>query len=132
LITSGHLGAVTKEEHWVALIFDMTQPGGIIRYGDSFGAPIPTELLSACRWWLSQHTAAEIRLEDLPIGKQKDGFSCGMLVDNAHQHFVDPSVSLTAPGEYVDARLEIFNKACARSLEQVSRYLLTFHSNLLT
>ncbi|KAJ7864094.1 hypothetical protein B0H14DRAFT_3605365 [Mycena olivaceomarginata] len=59
----------------------------------------------------------------LPIGKQEDGFSCGMLVDNAHQHFVDPSISLAAPGEYVEARLEIFNKACARILEQASQSL---------
>jgi hypothetical protein len=74
-------------------------------------------LLSACHWWLRQHKAGEIGLENLPIGKQEDGFSCGILVDNTHQHFVDPSISLAAPGEYVEAGPEIFNKACVRSLE---------------
>ncbi|KAJ7864095.1 hypothetical protein B0H14DRAFT_3605367 [Mycena olivaceomarginata] len=43
LVTSSHLGDVANEAHWVALIFGMTQPGGIIRYGDSLGAPIPAE-----------------------------------------------------------------------------------------
>jgi hypothetical protein len=57
------------------------------------------------------------------MGQQEDGFSCGMLVDNAHQHFVDPSIPLTKPREFVNSRLEVFNKACTRSLEQVFRFI---------
>ncbi|KAJ7805505.1 hypothetical protein B0H14DRAFT_2611277 [Mycena olivaceomarginata] len=67
LITSGHLGPITDEPHWVAVIFDMTQPEGVVRYGDSFGNKIPEELAAACRWWLNQHTSEDLELTDLPI-----------------------------------------------------------------
>ncbi|KAJ7676615.1 hypothetical protein DFH06DRAFT_976905 [Mycena polygramma] len=124
LITSGHLGDITDEPHWVAVIFDMSQPAGVVRYGDSFGGEIPEELADACRWWLNQHISADIGLVDLPIAHQEDGFSCSMLVDNAQQHFVDPSIPLADPAQFANARLEVFNKICVRSLEQVSRIYL--------
>ncbi|KAJ7794834.1 hypothetical protein B0H14DRAFT_3556186 [Mycena olivaceomarginata] len=104
LITSGHLGLITDELHWVAVVFDMTQPVGLVRYGDSFGGEIPEELAAACH---------------LPIALQEDGYSCGILVDNAQQHFVDPSVPLLGSAKFLDARLEVFNKLCVRALEQL-------------
>ncbi|KAJ7861757.1 hypothetical protein B0H13DRAFT_2567768 [Mycena leptocephala] len=116
LITSGHLGPITDEPHWVSIVFDMTQPDGVLRYGDSFGAE---ELAAASRWWLNQHTTAKLELAKLPIAPQEDGFSCGILVDNAQQHFVDPSVPLLETAKFMDARLEVFNKICTRALEQV-------------
>ncbi|KAJ7704108.1 hypothetical protein B0H17DRAFT_1194016 [Mycena rosella] len=79
LITLAYLGEVMNEPHWVALVFDMTQPEDILRFSDSFGP-------------------SKIALADLPIGDQEDGFSCGMLL--------------------VNARLEMFNRICARRLEQ--------------
>jgi hypothetical protein len=51
LITSGHLGLITDELHWVAVVFDMTQPVGVVRYGNSFGGEIPEELAAVCHWW---------------------------------------------------------------------------------
>ncbi|KAF8179095.1 hypothetical protein K438DRAFT_2177935, partial [Mycena galopus ATCC 62051] len=48
LITSGHLGSVTNEPHWVAVFDCCDKP--VVRYGDSLNAPIPEELLAACRW----------------------------------------------------------------------------------
>ncbi|KAJ7779365.1 hypothetical protein DFH07DRAFT_730171, partial [Mycena maculata] len=131
LITSTHLGEITDEPHWVTLIFDMTQPNGVIRYGDSFGTPIPETLLAACHWWMGQHTATNVGLEDLPIATQQDGFSCGLLVDNSQQHFVDSSIPLTDSAEFVNSRLEAFNKISARGLEQVPATLL-LHIILLT
>ncbi|KAJ7881737.1 hypothetical protein B0H14DRAFT_3759288 [Mycena olivaceomarginata] len=119
LITSGHLGLITDELHWVAVVFDMMQPVGVVRYGDSFGGEIPEELAAACRWWLNQHTAEKLELADLPIAHQEDGHSCGILVDNAQQHFVDPSVPLLGSAKFLDARLEVFNKLCVRALEQL-------------
>ncbi|KAK6966605.1 hypothetical protein R3P38DRAFT_3515194 [Favolaschia claudopus] len=119
LITSAHLGRTKDEPHWVAVIFDLTEGNAVLRYGDSLGAEIPTEMAAACRWWLNQHTAEEISITNLPIAQQKDGFSCGMLVDNAQQHFVDPEVPLTGAENWAEARLELFNKICTRSLEQL-------------
>ncbi|KAJ7689640.1 hypothetical protein B0H14DRAFT_2652727 [Mycena olivaceomarginata] len=118
LITSGHLGPIMDEPHWVAVIFDMMQPEGMVRYGDSFGNEIPEELAAACRWWLNQHTSEDLELTDLPIARQEDGHSCGILVDNAQQHFVDPSVPLLESAK-LDAQLEVFNKICMWVLEQV-------------
>jgi hypothetical protein len=53
------------------------------------------------------------------MAKQEDGFSCGMLVDNSHHHFINPTVSLSSPIHVANARLEVFNKIAARGLEQV-------------
>ncbi|KAJ7038755.1 hypothetical protein C8F04DRAFT_1255677 [Mycena alexandri] len=99
----------------------MTPPEGVVRYGDSFSEPMPEEMTAACQWWLKQHTTAKVGLEDLPIGRQADGFSCGMLVDNAGQHFVDPSIPLAVPKNFADARLEVFLNICGQSLEQLER-----------
>ncbi|KAJ7785089.1 hypothetical protein DFH07DRAFT_704569, partial [Mycena maculata] len=86
LITTAHLGEIKNEPHWIGLVFDLSQPTGKILYGDSFGDPIPASLLAACLWWMGEHTQAHLELDKLPIASQRDGFSCGMLVDNAHQH----------------------------------------------
>ncbi|KAJ6615316.1 hypothetical protein B0H10DRAFT_2041596 [Mycena sp. CBHHK59/15] len=63
LITSAHLGEITDEPHWVGVVFDC-RAECVVCYGDSLGSP---------------HTLAKIELADLPIGRQEDGFSCGML-----------------------------------------------------
>ncbi|KAJ7869051.1 hypothetical protein B0H13DRAFT_2557989 [Mycena leptocephala] len=118
-ILDAYRAADADEPHWVSIVFDMTQPDGVLRYGDSFGGEIPEELAAASRWWLNQHTTAKLELAKLPIAPQEDGFSCGILVDNAQQHFVDPSVPLLETAKFMDARLEVFNKICTRALEQL-------------
>jgi hypothetical protein len=89
-----------------------------VRYGDALKAPIPEELSAACRWWLGKHTPTEAEVADLPIACQTDGHSCGMLVDNAQAHFVDPTVPLDAPTHVANSRLEMFNRIATRGLEQ--------------
>jgi hypothetical protein len=91
----------------------------IVHYGDSFKTPIPEDLLAACRWWLSQHTPTLAVLADLPIAIQEDGNSCGMLVNNAQEHFVDPSIPLDAPAHVANSRLEMFNNIATWGLEDV-------------
>ncbi|KAJ7804425.1 hypothetical protein B0H14DRAFT_3774565 [Mycena olivaceomarginata] len=45
-ITTGHLGVITEEPHWISLVIDLSKPGAAaIRYGDSFGRHIPAEIL---------------------------------------------------------------------------------------
>jgi hypothetical protein len=70
------------------------------------------ELAAASRWWFNQHTAAKLKLAKLPIAPQEHGLSSGILVDNAQQHFVDPSVPLLETAKFMDARLEVFNEIC--------------------
>ncbi|KAJ7472585.1 hypothetical protein FB451DRAFT_1213490 [Mycena latifolia] len=121
LVTTAHLGEITNEPHWIGLVVDLSLPTTKILYGDSFGHPIPPTLLDACRWWISQHTEAHLALDKLPVGPQDDGFSCGMLVDNSLQHFVNPEIPLSKPGgKFVSARLTAFNKIGQWVLERVS------------
>jgi hypothetical protein len=112
LLTTGHSGAVTEEPHWIGLVFDLSYATQKILYGDSFGNPIAPSLLDASRWWLSQHTEAHLELDKLPIGPQADGFSCGMLVDNGHQHFVDSEIPLSVAGTaFAHARLAALTRS---------------------
>ncbi|KAF7366573.1 DDE superfamily endonuclease [Mycena sanguinolenta] len=97
LITSAHLGPITNEPHWVAIVFD-------------------------CRdkpWWLGQHTPVPVAFADLPITPQADGHSCGILVNNAHEHFVDPSIPLAPPAYVANSRLEVFKSIATRGLEEL-------------
>jgi hypothetical protein len=48
---------------------------------------------------------------------QEDGYSCGILVDNMQQHFVDPSIPLLESAKFMDVWLEVFNKICVWALE---------------
>ncbi|KAJ7833775.1 hypothetical protein B0H14DRAFT_3710259 [Mycena olivaceomarginata] len=119
LLTAGHLGRITREPHWIGVVFDLSNPTGKILYGDSLGEDIPAELLSATRWWISQHTEVPVEAGSLPVGIQKDGYSCGMFVNNALQHWVDPEIPLGEPGsQLVEARLSIFNKIAKWAIER--------------
>lgn len=121
LVSTAHLEEITHEPHWTGLTLDLSQHIGKISYGDSFDEPIPRRLLEALRWWMGQHTEAHLEFEKLPIGTQTDGFSCGMFVDNAQQHFVDPEISLIEKGgNFAHARLRTFNKIGQWALERVS------------
>ncbi|KAJ7467331.1 hypothetical protein B0H11DRAFT_2046827, partial [Mycena galericulata] len=52
------------------------------------------------------HLPLHLDLDRLPTGTQMDGFSCGMLVDNSHQHLIDPEIALTkSNGNFVHERL---------------------------
>ncbi|KAJ7789162.1 hypothetical protein B0H14DRAFT_3574828 [Mycena olivaceomarginata] len=118
--STAHLGQINNKPHWIGFVFDFSHPTAVIHYGDSFGEPMPASLLAACRWWIAQHSEAQLVLKDLPISTQSDGFSCGMLVDNSLQHFVDSQILLSMPSaSFVDARLEAFNKIGRWTLDRL-------------
>ncbi|KAJ7693213.1 hypothetical protein B0H17DRAFT_1200035 [Mycena rosella] len=117
LITTGHLGEINNEPHWISLVVDLSQSPAVLIYGDSFGTPIPAELLAAFRWYIGQHTPAHLETKELPMGRHVDGFLCGMLVDNSQQHFVDPSIPLSAPANFSQAQCEMFNKIARWGLD---------------
>ncbi|KIL57390.1 hypothetical protein M378DRAFT_200806 [Amanita muscaria Koide BX008] len=75
LLTIGYLGA--EKRHWVAFSIDgkMKQLG----YGDSLGKQIPENILAAFTWWISKHSSTTFQVTSLPVVKQLDGFSCGIL-----------------------------------------------------
>jgi hypothetical protein len=49
-----------------------------------------------------------------------------MLVNNAQEHFVDPSIPLDAPAHVTNSRLEMFNNIATRGLEDVCEPLFPF------
>ncbi|KAJ6622147.1 hypothetical protein B0H10DRAFT_2431921 [Mycena sp. CBHHK59/15] len=120
LITTAHLGKITKEPHWAGLVVDASKPVTQILYADSFGKTIPPSLFAAFRWVVDQHTTAAQSVGKLPVGPQQDGFSCGMLINNSLQHFVDPAIPLSKAGQnFARACLVAFNKLGKSMLERL-------------
>jgi hypothetical protein len=112
--------------HRVALVVDVK--AHVIRFGDSFGAAIPEDMLGAYRWWLAQHTTEAFAIETLPMTPQTDTHSCGYLANNGLHHFAIPdSFPLIQPGVQAgaSARIAVFNTLAEHILERlgVSAYL---------
>ncbi|KAL0953304.1 hypothetical protein HGRIS_004553 [Hohenbuehelia grisea] len=115
LLTTVNLRPYTGSEHWVAMTVDAQ--AAVVRYGDGLEVAMPAELREAYRWWLAQHTVRYFEFTNLPIARQTDAHSCGILADNALSHHLDPSrFPLVEPSGAVDARLQQFL--------HLSRYLL--------
>ena len=124
LLTVAHI-----VNHRVALVIDVKKH--VIRFGDSFGATIPGEMLSAYRWWLAQHTKATFGTETLPMTPQTDTHSCGYLANNGLHHFAIPDLfPLIQPGvqEGASARITVFKSLAEHILEQVSPSYLQYHN----
>jgi hypothetical protein len=133
LITVAHLGVVTKNMHWVPLIIRK----GEISYGDSFGTGMPDKLELACRWWLQQHEAqvTPVILCRLSVTPQLDGDSCGILADNALQHFVDPintPLLDSQPGSIIEQHLRVFNAIAQNIIARVSLHHKFTSQSMLT
>lgn len=59
-------------------------------------------------WWTHHHTGHGFACEKLPITRQDDGFSCGLLAYNALTHWANPEkYPLIDATKVDDARLEI-------------------------
>jgi hypothetical protein len=117
LLTHPHDPAL---EHWLALVIDTEK--NVIYVGDSLSRGIPANILSAYRWWMSQHTQTRFAQRDLPTSRQDDDHSCGLLATNALCHFADPDTfPLADPsaGAAVE-RMKAFCLACQHILAWVS------------
>ncbi|KZS86416.1 hypothetical protein SISNIDRAFT_420937 [Sistotremastrum niveocremeum HHB9708] len=116
--------------HWVAMVVDAHRRS--IRYGDSFGHPIPDTLLETIHWWIRHHyvTTQDFELTHLPVTHQNDGFSCGMLAMNALSHFMVKDVPLAAAKSVAyGERLRVVANAAAFYIENVSNSALSGHEN---
>ena len=128
LITAVYLGTITNAKHWVPLI--ISDGGATINYGDSLGEPIPSKLYSAYTWWLQQHNPAiTSSLATLPVTDQTDSYSCGILMVNSLQHFVNPTMYPLVGGlkaGIVSERLKAFNSVSNHIVKRVC-YIPHFH-----
>jgi hypothetical protein len=77
LVTIANVG----RNHWVAVEVDFECSK--ILYGDSLGGKINEEIETALTWWLHQHSAKHFTTDLLPITRQRDDYSCGILAWNA-------------------------------------------------
>jgi hypothetical protein len=108
------------DEHWVGLAIDCEKE--TVAYGDGFGAKVPQELRRHVDWWLVEHLGVEFRWKNLPIPKQKDTHSCGLLACFALANFFDaerfPLPEATVPA-MADERIKMFLRIVERHNSKV-------------
>jgi hypothetical protein len=126
VVTVVHLGPLSETPHWVPLTIQRTR----ICFGDSFGTGMPARLQAACLWWLRQHHVPAPEnippLCTLPITPQLDGHSCGILADNALDHFINarnnPLLG-SSNSDVIIQRLKRFNLIAQNIIARVSIFI---------
>ncbi|KAH7917030.1 hypothetical protein BV22DRAFT_994373, partial [Leucogyrophana mollusca] len=104
--------------HWVAVVMNFRE--GEILYGDSLGEPIPGDLAAMLDWWTNGHTGLTFVHKLLPITRQHDGFSCGLLSFNALAHYVLPEEYLLIDSSAVDdEQLNVMMRVIKQHSQQV-------------
>ncbi|KAJ6525402.1 hypothetical protein B0H19DRAFT_903606, partial [Mycena capillaripes] len=110
----GTIGNIA-DNHWITLIVDCEK--GIIGYGDGFGSKAPASLRKHLDWWLFEHLATEYRWTDIPVPKQLDGHSCGIMAYFALAYWFDkkrfPLPTSTA-ASMADERIKMFLRIVER------------------
>jgi Ulp1 family protease len=93
--------------HWVAVVIDFQSSQ--ILYGDSLGGTITVEIETVLIWWIHHHTGQQFTTNRLPITRQRDGYSCGIMAWNAVAMNVLPKNYVLIKSESVaDERLKVF------------------------
>ena len=106
------------ENHWVAVVLDFT--GSRIQYGDSMGVSIDEDLEAVLTWWTHQHTGRHFTTSYLPITRQRDGHSCGILAWNSLAvHIFPTTYSLIDLKAVAAERLRMFLQIANRHNEKV-------------
>lgn len=65
------------ENHWVALGIDCEEKS--VGYGDGFRGKPSATLRKHVNWWLFEHLGMDFKWKDMPVTKQNDPHSCGIL-----------------------------------------------------
>jgi len=122
LLTVAHLGK--KHEQWVGLVVDAWEK--TIHYGDSFVSHMPSRLLETYQCWITQHLSSTFTLKDLPITRQEDSPSCGVISDNALNNFALSDVTpLMKPLEVRAGRMSAFICIANCILESLSTHIFS-------
>ena len=96
-----------NENHWVPIVVDFR--ASKILYGDSMGGEIDEDVEEILTWWTYHHTGITFTKAYLPITRQRDGFSCGLLAWNALATYLLPNVhSLIDASDVAKERLKVF------------------------
>ncbi|KAF8133473.1 hypothetical protein K438DRAFT_1451162, partial [Mycena galopus ATCC 62051] len=111
------LGTIANENenHWVALTIDCEKH--LIGYGNGFGNRASPSLRKHLKWWLFEHLGVEFKWKDIPVVKQTDPHSCGILAYSALAHWFDeerfPLPKCTA-ASMADERIKMFLRVVER------------------
>ncbi|PPR03038.1 hypothetical protein CVT26_004573 [Gymnopilus dilepis] len=93
-------------DHWVAVAIDTAQRK--IFLGDSLGGDGSSYLQESLRWWMEVHVKGTFVFDTLPITRQMDSFSCGIMAVNAVKCFAAPTFSLISANRVSEERLSAF------------------------
>ncbi|KAF5321301.1 hypothetical protein D9619_000198 [Psilocybe cf. subviscida] len=104
-----------RNVHWTALLIDFSLE--TIQFGDLKKQPMPANHKSVIEWWIKQHTPTRFTHETMPIARQTDNYSCGMLAWYALRNRLLPLQMVTVPAAMV-GRAEMFVLIATRHLEQ--------------
>ena len=117
-----------NSNHWVPIVVDFR--ASKILYGDSMGGVIDEKIEEILTWWTYHHTGVTFTKTYLPITRQRDGFSCGLLAWNALATYLLPHIhSLFNALDMAKERLKIFLQVIEQH-DQVGRVLLTMNFRL--
>ncbi|KAK7047057.1 hypothetical protein R3P38DRAFT_3423853 [Favolaschia claudopus] len=111
------LGTIVNqnENHWVALTVDCEKK--MVGYGDGFGGKVPAGLRRHLDWWLYEHLGAKFKWIDVPVAKQNDAHSCGILAHSALAHWFDPErfpLPECTAASMVEERIKMFLRIVKR------------------
>jgi Ulp1 protease family, C-terminal catalytic domain len=96
-----------NSNHWVPIVVDFK--ASKILYGNSIGGVIDEGIEEILTWWTYHHTGVTFTKTYLPITRQRDGFSCGLLAWNALATYLLPDIhSLFNALDMAKERLKIF------------------------
>ncbi|KAH9955393.1 hypothetical protein BGW80DRAFT_1188781, partial [Lactifluus volemus] len=114
LVTIANIGS----NHWVAVVIDFKSSN--ILYGDSMGGTIDDDIEKALTWWIHHHTGKHFTKGYLPITRQRDGYSCGILAWAALARFLFPGTYVPVDaGLLANERLRMFLRVLDHHNENV-------------
>ncbi|KAJ7744391.1 hypothetical protein B0H16DRAFT_1322159, partial [Mycena metata] len=104
-----------NENHWITLTIDGEKKA--VGYGDGFRGKPSQSLREHLNWWLFEHLGVPFKWSDIPVAKQDDPHSCGILSYFDLAHWFDserfPLPKCTA-ASMADERIKMFLRIVER------------------
>ncbi|KZP06363.1 hypothetical protein FIBSPDRAFT_940040 [Athelia psychrophila] len=124
-----------NDGHWASTDISVNNSQCTIAYADPERQALPESVRAPVNWWLAAHLKHSLSWATLECALQRDGYSCGILANNALAHDVLPEmyplIDTSVFGAVVIARLkagaEVIQHHClmvlniARGLERIGK-----------
>jgi hypothetical protein len=103
--------------HWISWA---VSKDWVVYYGDGNGhSDVDKTVEAVLKWWLQPYSRQEIKLKRMNISSQHDSYSCGILSDNALEHFFASDVPLVTQTGISILRCKAFLEYGQRHLAMV-------------